>query len=355
MARWIFMSFGLVFGACSLVPDYRRPAFELPMDWTFRDPIPKGTTSFSPRWWADFGDNGLNRLIAAALTANIDLSAAAARVEQARAQAKIAGAPLLPDASLNGTGIRSWTDRSDANARPSFLGFNVNYEADLWGRLRAARDAALTRQQSVDLLREALRLVVTADVAQAYFRVVSLRDQQQIAVSNIRNAKEILRIVDIRVQLGAVSALDLAQQKTELAGHIAQLELLRQQTGVARNALAILLGLAPRQLKLRTATIDEIIIPSLNAPHPKALLDLRPDVRQAELELRAVHADIGVARAAFYPRLRLGLESLFSANAAAQPAGLVLALAGDLTTPIFQGGRLSGELERTESRRDELL
>jgi NodT family efflux transporter outer membrane factor (OMF) lipoprotein len=342
-------------GACSLVPDYRRPEFELPADWSFRDQAKPGAANLSSRWWEAFGDSELNRLIPTALSGNLDLAAAANRVQQARAQARIAGAPLWPDASLSALGDDEFNDLPRGDEHSGEFGLNVNYEVDLWGRLRADRDAALTRQQSADYLRKALRLVVMADVAQAYFQVVSLSEQQKIALDNIRNAREILRIVDIRFQLGAVSALDLAQQKTELAGQISQLELLRQQTRVARNALAILLGLAPQQLQFQARAIDAIAVPKLRAPAPGRLLDSRPDIRQAELELVAANTDIGVARAAFYPRLQLGLETLFSTGAAPQPAGVILALAGELTQPIFQGGRLEGELDRTEARHDELL
>ncbi|MGH8548860.1 MAG: efflux transporter outer membrane subunit [Methylococcales bacterium] len=356
MARRIFPGLALVFlGACSLVPDYRRPDFEIPADWSFRAPAWPDVAGLSPQWWETFGDTELNRLIVTALSGNLDLAAALDRVQQARAQAKIAGAPLWPDASLTAIGDHEFSDTPRANKHTGEFGLNVNYEVDLWGRLRAGYNAALTRQRSADYLREALRLVVMADVAVAYFRVVSLSEQQKIAVDNIRNAREILRIVDIRFQLGAVSALDLAQQKTELAGQVSQLELLRQQTRVARNALAILLGQAPQQLILQARAIDAITVPALSPPPPSTLLDSRPDIRPAELELLAANTDIGVARAAFYPRLQLGLETLFTAGTTPQPAGLILALAGELTQPIFQGGRLEGELERTESRRDELL
>ncbi|MCI0668462.1 MAG: efflux transporter outer membrane subunit [Methylococcaceae bacterium] len=341
--------------ACSLVPDYWRPDFDIPADWSFRDPKSPDVADLSPRWWEAFADAELNRLIVTALSGNLDLAAAADRVQQARAQAKIAGAPIWPDASLSAIGDDEFSDTPRGDKHTGDFGLSVNYEVDLWGRLRAGRDAALLRQRSVDFLRDALRLVVMADVAQAYFRVVSLGEQQKIAVDNIKNAREILRIVDIRFELGAVSALDLAQQKTELAGQISQLELLRQQTRVARNALAILLGLAPQELRLRAKAINAIAVPKLRPPAPSTLFDRRPDIRQAELELLAANTDIGVARAAFYPRLQLGLETLFTTGRAMQPGGLILALVGELAQPIFQGGRLEGELERSESRRDELL
>lgn len=356
MLQRIFPGLALAFlSACSLVPEYRRPEFDVPAEWSFRDPAKPDAARSLARWWESFDDAELNRLIVTALSRNLDLAAAADRVQQARAQAKIAGAPLWPAASLNAVGDDRFSDSPRPDRHTGDFGLTMNYEVDLWGRLRAGRDAALTRQHSADFLREALRLVVMADVSVAYFSVLSLEEQQKIALHNIENAREILRIVEIRFELGAVSALDVAQQRTELAGQISQLELLRQQTRVARNALAILLGLAPQNLKLDAKPINGITVPKLNPPAPSTLLDLRPDIRQAELELLAANADIGVARAAFYPRLQLGLDTLFSASNAPQPTGLILALAAQLTQPLFQGGRLEGELERTEWRRDELL
>lgn len=351
--------------ACNLVPDFQRPGVETPQQWHDASLAASGS-AVDPQWWQAFGSSELNRLMTEALAYNYDLAAARERVKQARAQAKIAGANLWPQLGLQGdytythntrssqgnTGLDS-TSRSSGSGNDRLSGqFTVAYEVDLWGANRARRDAGSARLLSEAFARDALQLLVMSDVSQAYFNLLALDESKRIATEFLENVGKVLEIVEARFQAGAVSALDVAQQKTELATARANLDLLIQQYTLAENVLAILLGHPPQSVAFNTERFFDVRLPATNALQPAALLARRPDVRQLEMELIAANADIGVARAAFYPRLQLNLDAIL---ASPQPAGMALAMASSLTQPLFQGGRLEGELENAKAVNAELV
>jgi multidrug efflux system outer membrane protein len=360
----------LLLAGCSLVPDYKRPADAAPEAWKNSAPKPKmAGTPISPDWWKLFGSAELDRLMTEALTANRDLTAAVQRIDQFRALAKIAGAPLLPAVSAGGSYTYSDGSRSGGNGfRSGSNGFrssggrsiwegqwNISYEVDLWGRLRAGRDSARALVDNARFSLDALRLTVMGDVAQSYFTLLGLRDRKLIAEENLKNLSEVLEIIQARFEAGAATALDVAQQQTERANAAAQVARLSQDIAQAENALAVLLGRPPQQFRPQGKTLQGIQIPNADPARPAALFEDRPDVRSVEAELIAANADIGVARAAFYPRLDLSADNIFTAAMMSQPAGIAVVAAATLSQPIFQGGRLEGELERTKARRNELV
>lgn len=360
----------LLAASCSLAPDYRRPELMPPGKWK-NDVLdkPSVSTTISISWWKQFGSNELDRLMAEALNNNLDLAAAKERVGQFRALAKIAGAPLLPAISATGSydfidGSRSRNSNFSNNSnnfntgssKSSWQGlWSMSYEVDLWGGIRAGRDSAKSHLASAQLTLEALRLVVMGDIAQSYFAILGLKVRKHIAENNLKNISEVLDIVVARFEAGAASLLEVAQQKTEQANAAASVAQIDQQIAQSENALAVLLGRPPQQFKVIENKLQPIAIPKADLSQPRALFDQRPDIRSAETELISAHADIGKARAAFYPRLQLGADNIFTAATMSQPAGIAVALAASLTAPIFQGGRIEGELERTLARRTELL
>lgn len=361
------MAFVVTFAAgCSLVPEYHRPEAITADQWkNSPETLPKKEMPIALNWWQKFSAPELDRLMAVALSNNLDLAAARERVEQFRALAKMAGSPLWP--AINATGSYEFNDstnsgstRSNVNRTNSgnslWMGqWNMSYEVDLWGALRAGRDSAKNALLSSQFTLEALRLVVMGDVAQSYFAIVALKERKGIAEKNLRNLNEVLAIIVARFEAGGTSGLEVAQQQTEVANASAAITQLDQQIAQAENALAVLLGYAPQQFKVLAISLNVFQIPKANIAKPTRLLDRRPDIRSAETQLIAAHADIGKARAAFYPRLQLGADNIFTAATLSQPAGIAIALASSLTAPIFQGGRLEGELERTLARRTELL
>jgi multidrug efflux system outer membrane protein len=334
--------------ACNLVPPANNPELALPATW--RDGGQATAADIDVRWWRAFGSRELDRLIPLALAYNNDLAAAEHRVEQARAQAKIAGANLWPAIQIGGE--FSGTHNSLGENRRKDMLATVAYELDLWGANRARRDAGEMRYVSESFARDALKLVVMADVGQAYFNLLAIAERKRIATEFLQNQLDVLTVVEARFDAGAVSAVDLAQQKTEVATARASLDLLVQQQRLAENALAILLGQAPSQAVERPELLAEIALPDVSPRQPVALLQRRPDIGQLDMQLKAANADVGIALAAFYPKLQLSVDALL---ANPQPAGLALTMAANLLQPLFQGGRLEGGLETAKARYAELV
>ncbi len=356
----------LLLSACNLVPDFQRPSVETPAQWHDKG-LTGQASAVDPQWWQAFGSVELNRLITEALVYNYDLAAAQQRVEQARAQAKIAGANLWPQVGLQGdftyshnnvnttqgnTGLVTGSRNSSNDTQRKVGQFTVAYEVDLWGANRASRDAGSARLLSEVFARDALQLLVMSDVSQAYFNLLASAELKRIASEFLQNVQSVMTIVEARYQAGAVSALDVAQQQTELATARANLDLLSQQTILAENALTLLLGHPPQTVAFAAERFSDIRLPAIDAQQPATLLERRPDVRQVEMELMAANADIGVARAAFYPKLQLNLDTVL---ASPQPAGVALTTAASLAQPLFQGGRLEGGLENAKAVNAELV
>jgi NodT family efflux transporter outer membrane factor (OMF) lipoprotein len=188
------------------------------------------------------------------------------------------------------------------------------------------------------------------DVAQGYFNVVNLYERERIAKNNLKSVRDTLEVTEARFQVGARTSLDIAQQEAVLSNTEAELASIEQQLALAQNALAVLVGEPPQTFSVSAHSLKNITIPPLAVLQPSELLQRRPDIRKAEADLIAANADIGAARAAFYPKINLGANLLAAFN----PAATTLALTSALYAPIFQGGRLEGGLNRAEARQAEL-
>jgi multidrug efflux system outer membrane protein len=302
-------------------------------------------------FWQEFGSADLNRLIDNALAQNLDLEAALHRIEQARAQAKIGAAPLYPSVSASASASRTFQDPRDTNSARG--GGSISYEVDLWGKNRNAAKSADYRVNASEFDREALRLVVTSDATNFYAQILSLNDRIRIAEFNLKNAEEILRIIEARFGQGSVSGLEVSQQRVAVNGFRTALTALVEARSTSANALAILIGRAPQNLPTPTAQLASLKMPQVNLTPPATLLTNRPDIESVEAGLRSANADIGVARAAFFPSLTLGLDTAISAGFGG-PAAAATSIASSLLAPIFTGGRLTGNLENVTARQKEL-
>jgi NodT family efflux transporter outer membrane factor (OMF) lipoprotein len=342
----------LALSACSLTPEYVHPQMDIPKDWSAvsntTPPSQQGQSSF----WQAFGDEGLNRVMEVALAQNLDLQAALHRVEQARAQAKIAGAPLVPSLDASGGTSQNYQEVGNTSRWQGLA--TLNYELDLWGKNRSQAEAAKYRAQAGEYDREALRLIVTADTAILYARVLGFDDRIRVAEINLKNAEEVLRIIEARYREGGVSALEVSQQKVAVNNIRAALTTLIEQHTATLNALAILLGRAPQHFDSPQGELSALRIPEVNLTSPASLLADRPDIQSAESGLRAANADIGAARAAFFPSLQLGTDGNLVASGFGDPATMALSLASNVLAPIFSGGRLEGNLENVTARQREL-
>ena len=345
------VALSLALSSCSLAPNYQRPEMTVPDGWSRVAGVGVSDQPSATPFWRELGSADLDRLVELALAQNLDLEAALHRIDQARAQAKVAGAPLYPAVTASGSSSRTYQDPNDTNSARG--GGSVSYEIDLWGKNRNQLKSADYRAEASQFDREALRLVVTSDVTNFYTQILSLNDRIRIAEFNLKNAEEILRIIEARFAQGAVSGLEVSQQRVAVNSLRTTLASLIEQQTTAANALAILLGIAPQNLSVPAAALASVKMPQVNLTPPATLLAERPDIESAEAGLRAVNADIGVARAAFFPSLTLGLDSTIAAGFG-NPAAAATSLAANLLAPIFSGGRLSGNLENVSARQKEL-
>jgi outer membrane protein, multidrug efflux system len=345
----IVVSFGL--SACSLAPNYQRPSMEVPGGWSSVSGVGLTPQPSTEPYWQELGSEELNRVVATALGQNLDLEAALHRVEQARALAKVAGSALYPSIDASAGASRNYQDSKNTTAARG-LG-SISYEVDLWGKNRNQLAAANYRADATQYDRDALQLIVAADAVTFYTQVLSLNERMRIAENNLKNAEEVLRITEARFREGSVSGLEVSQQRVAVNNLRAALTSLMEQRSTNLNALAILLGRAPQNFQAPKGEFASLKLPAVNLTPPASLLTARPDIESAEVGLRAANADIGIARAAFFPSLTLGADASIAAGFG-NPAATAASLAANMLAPIFTGGRLTGNLEDVTARQKEL-
>jgi outer membrane protein, multidrug efflux system len=349
------MLLAALLGGCSMVPDYERPSAPTPTVWPAAAQAKPAAEPVTPGWWRRFDNSELDGLMTEAMTANQDLAAAVARIDQARANARVAGAPLLPTLDGSSSANRTYGQLDEnTNGRNSYQGLlTANYELDIWGKNAAGLQSAEAAVSSSVYDRDAILLVLQGDVAITYFQILAFQDRLKIAQDNLTAAQALLRLVQVRFEQGAASALDVARQKTTVASFQAQIPQLQQQTLAAHTALSILLGRAPGGDIVAGSSLNSLALPAIAPGQPSTLLERRPDIARNEADLKGADADIGAARAAFYPSITLsasaGIEGVASGGASA-----LASLVAGLVQPIFSAGRLEGELDRTKARRIEL-
>jgi NodT family efflux transporter outer membrane factor (OMF) lipoprotein len=322
-------------------------------------------------WWTGFGSPDLNALIAQARTANFDIQAAVARVRQADAQVRIAGAALLP--TLNGTSSASWQHLGLSTGSATFRGGNRNgsidersysiglsaaYQLDFWGHNLSRRQSALASAEFSRFDQRTVALTVVTNVANTWFTALALSDRLAVAKRNVADAEQTLAVIRGRLQAGTASALDVANQATLVSGEQANLPNFRNQLEQALISLGILVGEPPERIVVRPGTLTALTLPGVTPGLPSALLERRPDVAAAEAQLTASGFDVTTARTAFYPAVNLTGSAGFQAaalNALLGPGGFIASLAAGLTAPLFDGGALRGALEQARGRQAELL
>lgn len=344
------LSAALVLGACSMVPDHERPATGTPEVWSGPQVAGMDVTA-DTLWWNSFGDPELTLLMQMALANNLDIDQALARVEQARGAARATGSSLLPQLSGDGSASSRSVD-GGSMSDSSQIGLSASYALDLWGRYRAQAQAAGFSLDASLHDKDATVLIVQAQVATTYFTILTLKDRIAIAEESLAAARDTLRIVEARYDAGGISGLDVAQQRNAVATIEASLPSLGAERAANENALAILLARTPGRFAVETGSLDSVALPAVAAGQPSALLERRPDIRSAEARLLSANADIGEARAAFFPSLDLSVSTTRSfASGGAETAS---ALGASLLAPIFSGGSLEGNLQSAKGRQAEL-
>ncbi|HYI93943.1 MAG TPA: efflux transporter outer membrane subunit [Bryobacteraceae bacterium] len=353
---------------CAVGPNYKRPEVAVPQ--TFRGaPDTSASSSLADtKWDALFGDETLNQLIRTALERNFDIRMAAERVQQGRAQLGITSANQYPfiDAQAQFNSVRQSSLGSfrfipvGTNLSATFtqLGAALTWEIDLWGRLRRLTEAARARYQATEEDRRGVNVALIADVTNAYFQLLEYELELEISRKTRDTATESLRIVQLRRDEGAASGLDVRQAEQLIYTTATQIEAVERGIGQTENLLSFLLGATPSS-QPRGRRLDEIALPpDLPAGLPASLIERRPDVRAAEQNLIAANAEIGAAKALFFPQISLsafaGGQSRALTEIATGPAR-VFTLAPNALIPIFHGGQIRNQVRLTEAQQRELL
>jgi NodT family efflux transporter outer membrane factor (OMF) lipoprotein len=301
-------------------------------------------------WWAAFGSANLNTLVSEALSANQTLAAGMANVDAARAALKVSNAALLPQASASlsaSSDTESGLDDVSASGRLA-----ASYELDLFGANAASRASSQASLEATEYNQRALELTVQSDVASNYFNLLATREQLEVARRNLEISERIFEIVEVRYKAGSISGFDVSSQRAQLATARARIPELESQITSLETSLAILLGKVPQGYAAPDESILALDLPAAEPSLPSDLLLRRPDLLQEEATLRAADANITVARAAFLPGIDLGaaVSSILSGG-----GDLTGSISASLAQTIFSGGRLQGQLESAEARREAQL
>ncbi len=352
----------LLLSGCAFGPKYQRPQTAVPP--VYRGPAQSDAASTESlgdaKWWTVFQDEELQKLVRAALAENLDLKIAASRVAQAQAQVGITRADQFPNFTGNGGATRQ---RSPSN--PVFPGFEANisqlglssiWQLDFWGRYRKATEAARASMIATDWGRKAIMGSLVANVATAYFQLRELDLELEISKATLAARRESLGLNRTLEEGGAISRLDVHQAEILVEQAARKIPDLEKRIEMQENLIGILMGRYPgaiaRGLKLTGQQVPPAVPPGV----PSALLERRPDIRQAEYELIAANARIGVAKAAYFPQISLTGSAGFQAYSM---TGLfdsrVFNIGASMTQPIFDFGRIRSTVRLTEAQKEEMV
>ncbi|MGA2748038.1 MAG: efflux transporter outer membrane subunit [Verrucomicrobiota bacterium] len=347
---------------CAVGPDYKRPAVTPPP--AFREAENAATNSMGDLpWWRLFEDPALQGLIQTALTNNYDLRTAVARVEEARAVLAQNRSVFFPQvtyqagvgAGRNVLGNSPYRSGGPAGDSFEFAG-NVSWEIDLWGRIRRLNESARSQLLATQEARRDVTVSLIASVAEAYFQLLALDEELAIAEETTNSFRESWRIFNQRLQGGVSSKLETASAEALFDSAAATIPELRRQRIAQEDQISILLGFNPGPVARPRAGLRETALPDIPPGLPSALLERRPDIRQAEQLMRAANAQIGVAKADLYPTLSLtGLFGQVSPELSTLTSGGANAweAAAGLTGPIIEGGLLRARLRQARAAWDE--
>jgi len=358
MRRLLPIFYILLLTGCMVGPNYTRPAIHSPE--TYRYEVKEARDTANTIWWEQFQDPTLNELILEALRNNRDVKIAAAAVEQAAGILIQVRSPLFPQASYNGSAARQRLSEENAtplsssipNPQEAYQIFaGATWEVDLWGRVRRLSEAARADLLSTEEARRGAILSLVALVATNYFQLCGLDEQLAIARKNLASYGESVRLFELQFKYGQVSRMTVEQARTRYETAAATIPQIESQMVQIENALSVLLGRNPGPVS-RGRTLGELALPEVPEGLPSQLLADRPDIMQAEQNLIAANAQIGAARALYFPTISLTtgygqasghLSDLFKSPTRTWTYG------GTITGPIFTAGAISGQVKQAEA------
>ncbi len=362
----------LPLGGCLLSADKPDPGLDIPQAYEFGAKNPAAAEAVLPPldWWRGFHSKELTDLIEEARTSNLDIAVAIAQIVQADAQSRVAGAPLLPNIGLNGSAerLRPSQTLSGSNFSGSFTGgaesnvltasLTASYEIDFWGKNRSALRAAEESAVASRYNREVVGLTTVVSVANTYFQVLAAQDRLRIARDNVASATRILNLIKQQFAAGTASDLNVAQQESLVDTQRAAVPPLVQTLRQSEAALALLIARPPERVVIRGGSMRDIAIPRVNPGLPSELLAQRPDIRQAEAQLASANANVYNARAQLLPSITLTGEGGYQSavlKILLRPESAFYTATSGLTQPIFEGGKLLGNVDLQKGMQDQLL
>jgi multidrug efflux system outer membrane protein len=346
--------------ACMVGPDYRRPDIDVPAGW--RLGASEASAIANIAWWDQFQDPLLSDLVRTALANNKDLEIATANVDQAVARYGIVRSAQFPQVNA---GVSVARERSSANAplpggrvvNDYAVNLSASFELDVWGRLRRASESARASLLASEQGKGTVVLTVVTAVATGYIQLRALDRQLEIAQYTSQSLGEAARLQRVRFEEGAVPQSDYQQAESQYREAVARVPELEREIAQQENFISVLLGRNPGPI-VRGRNIDALAFPAVPEGLPASLLERRPDIRQAEQNLIAANADIGVAKAAYFPDISLtallGLESAQLSDLFKGPSKAWSVGAG-LLQPIFNAGRISGQVAQAEALQRQAL
>jgi outer membrane protein, multidrug efflux system len=357
---------------CTVGSNYHKPVVPVPNAYhgpadnpqdQAKDQAQAQAASFADLpWWQVFQDSVLQDLIRRALKQNYDLQTATERITQARAQLKVTRSNQFPQVSLSGYGTdeRAFSGFPFKTKYATYAG-DASFQLDLFGQLRRATESARAQVLSTEYAQKTEILTLVSDVASDYFALLSLDLQLQITRDTIKTQQDAVKLTEYRLEHGVATRLDVLQAKQVLDTANAQLPELQRQIGQEEDAISILLGDYPHNVTRGLKLVDQQLPPEVPAGLPSSLLARRPDISQAEQNLISANAQIGVARAAFFPQINLtgtgggaaGQSTVFTSLLDSNLG--TWGVAGQITQPIFTAGRLRGNLRSAESQQRQSL
>jgi outer membrane protein, multidrug efflux system len=350
----ISLSAVLFLTGCAVGPNYVRPKVNAPADFRGMQGAAQQASYADQPWWEVFKDDQLKSLIDSALANNYDLAVAVSRVEQARQLSAVARAQYFPAVNYS-VGASNGKNEFLGSVLPSgidttkgaFLALgSAAWEADIWGRIRRLNESARAQYLSTEEARRGVMLTLTSDVAQAYFELLGLELQLQIAKDTTASFSETLKLFNQRYEGGVASKLDTSRAEAAQAAAAAAIPEYERQIALKENQISVLLGSNPQSIAHTAKLLEEVVPPEIPVGLPSALLERRPDVLAAEQQVRAANAQVGVATANFFPQF--GLTALV--GQASTPLSQITAgsanvwsVAGNFTGPIYEGGALRAQ------------
>jgi len=352
----------LFLAGCAVGPEYHRPPLNPPSAFRFGGAV--STNSFADLpWWQVFHDGTLQSLIQTALTNNYDVRIAVTRIEQAQAILGETRGQFFPQVNYGAAVGRG--KNVGAGGTPSPTGItggaysadiNASWEIDLWGRIRRLNESARAQLLASEEAQRDVMISIISQVAQQYFQLLALENQLEIARKSTNSFGQSLAIFSQRLQGGVASKLETSSAEALLHSAAATIPEFARQIAFAEDQLSVLLGQNPGPILRGNSSLEQQLAPDVPAGLPSALIERRPDIREAEQQLRSANAQVGVAKADFFPQLSLtGLFGQVSPELSAFTSGgaTAWAIAAGLSGPIFHGGRLRAQYRQAMAAREQ--